>query len=233
MSYKYKQEAENAKNYIIKNKASFIEKFSSKKYFASDSSPVSLFMAGSPGAGKTEFSKRLVEKFTTKPIRIDADEIREFFDSYNGANADIFQAAATKGVHFLYDYALKEKINLILDGTFAYSDAIKNISRSLNKGRKVEIYFLYQDPVVAWEFTKKREAIEHRKVSKEVFISAFIDSRLNVNKAKMDFGDKLELNLVIKNFSTDFEEIKLNIDNIDRFLPKVYTGDNLNSCLLL
>ncbi|MBI4252728.1 zeta toxin family protein [Candidatus Uhrbacteria bacterium] len=30
------------------------------------------------GAGKTEISKRLTKRFQVKPVRIDADDIREF-----------------------------------------------------------------------------------------------------------------------------------------------------------
>ena len=47
-------------------------------------------MAGSPGAGKTEYSKRFVDgvkKDTGASIvRIDGDEIREILPQYNGSN---------------------------------------------------------------------------------------------------------------------------------------------------
>ena len=47
-----------------------------------DALPVSVFMAGSPGAGKTEFSKNIIsilEKNNEhKVIRIDGDDIRAF-----------------------------------------------------------------------------------------------------------------------------------------------------------
>lgn len=227
------QQSQSAKNYIIKNRKALIKKFVGDKSILPDPNPVSLFMAGSPGAGKTEVSKRLIEQFNTKPVRIDADEIREFCPDYSGANAHIFQDAATKGVHILYDYALAKKLNLILDGTFAYSKAVENVSRSLEKDRKVIIYYLYQDPKIAWEYTQKREALEHRKVSKEIFIAAFVNSRLNINETKRSFGDRVELNLVINNFNANFEKIILNIDNVDQYLPTVYDVDNLSNFLLV
>jgi signal recognition particle GTPase len=39
--------------------------------------PAASFMAGTPGAGKTEVSKRFLDKFTATPIRIDADDFRQ------------------------------------------------------------------------------------------------------------------------------------------------------------
>ena len=82
--------------------------------------------------GGTCFSKRLISHFKQKPIRIDADEIRAMCEGYTGCNAHIFQKAATKGVNILYDYALKNNLNVILDGTFAYGSSLENIERSLN-----------------------------------------------------------------------------------------------------
>jgi predicted ABC-type ATPase len=189
-------------------------------------------MAGSPGAGKTEVSKRLVAKFTQKPIRIDADEIRALCPGYSGPNAHLFQRAASKGVHLLYDYALDRGLNVILDGTFAYADAQKNIERSLEHGRKVEIYFVYQNPVQAWDFTKKREEIECRRVSKEVFVDSFFKSRENVNAAKQTFGNRIELNLLIKDLLKSFEQLELNIGTVDNYLKRVYTREELQNLLI-
>ena len=106
-------------------------------------------------------------------LRIDADEIRVICPGYTGTNAHLFQKAANKGVNLLYDHALHNNINCIMDSTFAYGGASKNIERSLKYSRRVEIWFVYQDPVRAWEFTKAREAREARRVSKDVFIKTF------------------------------------------------------------
>ncbi|MCK5212144.1 zeta toxin family protein [Candidatus Parcubacteria bacterium] len=81
-------------------------------------SPVTIFMAGSPGAGKTEFSKNMIIKLNNKydyPIvRIDADEIRELCPDYNGNNSHLFQGAVSTGVNKLYDHVLKKKYNVLL-----------------------------------------------------------------------------------------------------------------------
>ncbi len=216
-----------AAKWVKANRRLIIDGFCTADKCVPDTHPVTLFMAGSPGAGKTEVSKQLTRRFKEKPLRIDADEIRSLCPGYVGADAHVFQEAATKGVHILYDHALKKSINVILDGTFAYGNALENIERSLAHTRKVEIYFIYQDPLQAWNFTKKREEIEHRNVSKEVFIKSFMRSRENVNAAKVRFGSKVELNLLIKDFETDFEELALNIDKIDPHLKRAYNEDEL------
>lgn len=226
------KQSEDAFKWIKEHHKLVIEKFATSAEIISDTQPISLFMAGSPGAGKTEFSKRLISRFKQKPIRIDADEIRAMCKGYEGGNAHIFQKAATKGVNILYDYALKNGLNVILDGTFAYGSSLENIQRSLNHKRSVEIYFIYQDPVQAWEFTKKREEIEHRKVSQEVFIKSFFKSRENTNEAKAHFAGSVELNLIIKDFEKDLERLEINIPSIDHYIEKRYTEDELKNILL-
>lgn len=81
---------------------------------------------------------------------------------FTGTNSEIVQGASALGVGVekLYDSALKNKQNLILDGTFAaYDKSFSNVQRSLKRGRVVEIFYLYQDPRIAWDFTKKREEL--------------------------------------------------------------------------
>lgn len=223
---------EAAYQYIKEHKQELIERFANPKIYKPDSRPVSLFMAGSPGAGKTEASKRLIEQFGGKlPVRIDADDIRAIFPNYTGANSHIFQRACTLGINLLFNYVLHNNMSVILDGTFAYERAMENIERSLNHNRRVIIYYLFQDPAVAWRFTKIREEKEGRRVSKEVFINSFIRVRENVASAKAHFGDKIILNLIIKDFTKNFEEPYPNADVIDKYLPKVYAKEELDKLL--
>src|SRR3989339_1846356 len=97
--------AEEAKIFIKKEKRALIKKFADLEKFPPFEEPFSFFMAGSPGAGKTEFSKRLIEIMAPISIvRIDADEIKEFIPQYNGKNSDIIQGAASIGVDNLNYY---------------------------------------------------------------------------------------------------------------------------------
>ncbi len=225
--------SDTAVNFVKTERRKLIEKFANPQVCQPTEHPVSLFMAGSPGAGKTEVSKRLMEKFDTrKPIRIDADEIRELLPNYTGNNSHIFQRACSKGVDQLHDYAIKNNLNIILDGTFSSEkNSFKNITRSIKHGRRIEVYYIYQDPALAWKFTKTREAKEGRRISKEIFIETFIAARENVNKAKEVFGDKIELNLIVKDFDKNLEEIKQNISNVDMYRPKIYTVDKLKEVI--
>lgn len=226
------KQSEAALDFIKKNRHLLLDKFADKNVYLPDKKPVSLFMAGFSGAGKTEISKRLIEKFSNKPIRIDADDIRAIIPGYVGSNSYVFQAAASKGVNILYDHVLRNNLNVIMDGTFAYKNVQENIKRSLDHNRDVEIYYIYQDPKIAWEYTQKREEIEHRRVSKEVFITSFFKARENVTMIKSDFGSKIELNLIIKNFKTGIEKIHLNIASVDDYIPLNYNPLDLDKLLV-
>lgn len=77
--------------------------------------PVSVFMAGSPGAGKTEASKVLLEEFGESILRIDPDDLRSEFADYSGNNSWLFQAGISILVDKVHDLALKQKQSFLLD----------------------------------------------------------------------------------------------------------------------
>ncbi len=232
---------EKSKSWIRSNKKMLIEKFIGDISYIPDVAPFSMFMAGSPGAGKTESSKRFIKDFikrynretgnTKKQInvvRIDPDEIRELIPGYNGANAELFQGAVSLGVEKLYDYVIAKKLSVVVDGTFAnYTVAHKNIKRAVDKKRKVGIFYIYQDPLVAWDFTKKREDEDGRHIKKATFIEAFFKAKINVNKIKADFGINIEVLLIIKNYKNDVYRTRFNVDNIDNYLKIKYTKKSL------
>ena len=232
MTEEEQEVSDEAFRYVKSHSDEIIQKFAGQS--VSVSTPVSLFMAGSPGAGKTEVSKGLMRQFETVPVRIDADEIRALCPGYTGANAHLFQKAATKGVHILYDHALHKKLHAILDGTFAYGDSIKNIQRSLDERRKAELWFVYQDPIKAWEFTKAREAMEARRILKDVFIKTFLLAKENTKLAKTHFAASLTLNLLVKNTDNTDGRLQLNIqaDQLDPYIGRAYTAEELDRILV-
>ncbi|MEI8344422.1 MAG: zeta toxin family protein [Candidatus Moraniibacteriota bacterium] len=232
---------EKSKSWIRSNKKMLIEKFIGDISYIPDIAPFSMFMAGSPGAGKTESSKRFIKDFikrynretgnTKKQInvvRIDPDEIRELIPGYTGANAELFQGAVSLGVEKLYDYVIAKKLSVVVDGTFAnYAVAHKNIKRAVDKKRKVGIFYIYQDPLVAWDFTKKREDEDGRRIKKTTFIEAFFKAKINVNKIKVDFGNNIEVLLIMKNYKNDVYRTRFNVDKIDNYLKIKYTKKSL------
>ena len=210
----------------------FYSLFASNEKYKAFSSPATIFMAGSPGAGKTEFSKNMIIKFNNKydyPIvRIDADEIRELCPGYNGNNSHLFQGAVSIGVNKLYDYVLKKKYNVLLDSTFSsLKYAKENIERAINRDREVDVYYIYQNPVIAWEFTLKREKIENRKITLDVFVEDFFKAKENVNEVKHIFKKKVNIHLIKKDYNNGIEKYWINIDKIDNYIKFVYTQNSL------
>lgn len=222
-----------AQKFIQKNKPFLFKKFADDAVYIADDFSVTVFMAGSPGAGKTEVSRGLVDQFSSPAVRIDADEIRSLCHGYTGDNSHLFQSAASIGVDALYNYCLDRNFNMVVDGTFAHQKTISNIEKSLAKGRKVVIYFVYQDPQIAWDFTKKREIVEQRRITRESFIHGYQLSMKNVSDAKTQFGDQIELNLLVKSLSNDeVSAIYTDILEVDSYLNKIYTTEELENIII-
>jgi len=236
---------EQSKSWVKANKKTIIERFVGNNSYIQDIDQFAIFMAGSPGAGKTEVSRWFIKEFIKlylskaekkHPVpqitRIDPDEIREIIPGYNGANAELFQGAASLGVEKIYDYVMSKNLSVVVDGTLSnYSAAYKNIKRAVDKKRKVGVFYIYQDPIIAWDFTKKREETDGRHISKATFIESFFKARINTNKLKEDFGNKIQIFLIIKNYDNGIEKTKFNIDNIDNYLKIKYTKKSLTKKL--
>lgn len=227
--------ADEACDFVRQNKKMIIERFAGDDFPPAEH-PVSFFMAGSPGAGKTEFSRRLIMLQSgtgAGPIvRIDGDEIRGLLPGYVGGNAYLFQRAISIGVSKIHNYALKKNKNFILDGTFSRLEkARENLNRSIKASRGVIVVYVYQEPLIAWKFTQKREVEEGRSIPKDVFIERFLGAWMVVQAIKKDFGDSIKLWLVEKNLETNFEKISLNISGIDAYIPKRYSKEELESIL--
>ncbi len=199
--------------------------------------PSSYFMAGSPGAGKTEYSKSFIQQLQQKYperkiVRIDADDIRDYIPQYDHSNAMLIQGAASLGVEYLLDYVIKHRQDFLLDATFAdYAKAYQNITRCLHRNRKIGITYIYQDPFVAWDFTKKRKRVEGRPVPKDTFINAFFTAKENVDRIKNEFGKRVELDLIIKNVNQKVEKAEFNIDRVADYLQIEYTPQTLGELL--
>lgn len=220
--------SELAKKFVKANKKEIKEHFAGDSICLPDENPVSIFMAGSPGAGKTEFSKWFLKVTEMPAVRIDTDEARDYIPHYDGHNASVVQGAASMAVEYIHDHVIKKKKNMVLDATFAnYEISLSNVKRSLNKGRHVEIFYLYQDPLVAWKFTQYREKLEGRIVPKEIFVESFFKAGENVNKVKKEFGKQLQLHIAIKNFENGLEKFKLNVESIDPYVNMIYNRTSL------
>ena len=228
---------EQALDWVKVNKDKLINKFCNPNTYPSYDNPFSIFMAGSPGAGKTEFATTFIEEeekknTSMKIVHIDADSIKKEIPMYNGKNSVELHPASVVGIEKIHDFTLKNDQNFILDGTFAnHAISKKNIERSIKKERKVGIFYIYQDPIASWGFTKIREEKEGRIVPKAVFINAFIESKKNVSLIKESFNKDVEVHLIIKNLESGLRKTYFNINSIDNYIKKKYIIGELNKLI--
>ncbi len=229
-----------AEVFARQNKKRIAKELTDIAKFAPDEQTFSVFMAGSPGAGKTEYSKNLIESLERyqkhKVIRIDGDDLRHYLPDYRGSNSYLFQGAISIIVDKIHDVAIDNKQTFLLDGTFSkYEKSARNIKRSLDKGRQVRIFYVYQKPEVAWKFTIARETLEGRNIPKSAFIERFIESRHTIDRIRKDFDERVVIFLVKKNFEThaveEVVEIKADGPQIEHYVGVGYTKDDLEKLL--
>jgi len=234
--------------YAKENRNEIARRLTDPAIFVSEANPVSVFMAGSPGAGKTEASIELLniegagETETensiellnleatdgTKVLRIDPDELREELQGYTGENAWLFQRAVIPIVERIHDLALKQKQSFLLDGTLSsYNVAEKNIQRSLKRGRMVQILYVYQEPQQAWQFVQARELDEGRRIKPEDFVRQYFDARVVVNRLKTEFGKAIQVDLLMKNNDGSHQFYRAGVDQIDNHIPEKYSVEDV------
>nr|WP_256581878.1 zeta toxin family protein [Pseudomonas sp. S09G 359] len=225
--------SEEALRFARSNKKSIARRLTDRAIYPPEESPVSVFMAGSPGAGKTEASIALVNLFADVSIlRIDPDELRNEFAAYQGANSWLFQRGVSILVEKIIDHALDQRQSFLLDGTLSnLKVASRNIERSLKKGRFVQILYVYQNPMLAWDFVKAREEAEGRRIRKEHFIEQYFAARDVVNALKLEYGGDVHVDLLIKHIDNSGRLYKAGVDKIDYHIPEQHTRADLEARL--
>lgn len=215
------------------NRASICRRLTDKEIYSPEKSPVSVFMSGSPGSGKTESSKELIAFISDEKMRVlrlDPDDLREEFKEYDGSNSYLFQQAVIILVERTMDFIFKNNQSFLLDGTLAsYSVAYKNIQRSLKKDRKVLIIFVYQRPELAWEFVQAREKVEGRKILPTNFVEQFFGSQEVIKKLKEEFGDKIQVDMLLKDNDGSHRAYHSNVSDLQNHLKTNYTLEEVNN----
>ncbi len=232
LTAKQKDIQEKAIAHAKKIKKIFAKEFTNKEKYPKEENPVSVFMAGSPGAGKTEASKALLDEFNGNVIRIDADEFRGQFDDYTGNNSWLFQPAVSILVEKIHDLVIKNSQSFLLDGTLTNFDkAVKNIERSIKRNRMVQILYVYQEPFRAWEFVQAREKVEGRNIPLDRFIEQYFAARDTVNNLKKKFDGDIKVDLLLQDRNNQQRLYKANIDFIDNHVDEKYTPAALETLL--
>jgi len=138
-----------------------------------------IFLAGAPWAWKTEFIKSLPKKIDF--FFIDIDWYRGYFNNYDWKNSKNFQKAISSVVNKVVKYCFQNDIKFILDWTFkSLIHSKRNIDNCKRKNRKVEIYFIFQNPYISYYYTFLRELDEKRNIPVDWFIECFYNSIENI-----------------------------------------------------
>ena len=219
------------------NKKVIAKRYTDKNVYPAESHPISVFMAGSPGAGKTESAEALIAKFSDSHsvLRIDTDLLRAEFKEYDGFNSSLFQAATSILADKIHDLALEQKQSFIFDGTLSnFERSIENIERSLSakRNREVFIIYVYQDPLQAWDFVKQRAIKDGRYIPREAFIEQYFSARKNVNKIKELYLSKVKVDVVIKNIDGSVLKYIENAQSIDSEVKEQYSKSTLQQIIV-
>jgi predicted ABC-type ATPase len=224
--------ADEALLFAKANRREIAKRLTDTSIYVPEEYPVSIFMAGSPGAGKTEASLEFLARFEARSVRIDPDLLRAEIPAYSGGNSYLFQRAVSVLVDKLHDQVLKQNQSFLLDGTSANFETVaRNIRRSLRRGRFVLILYVYQDPELAWRFVTAREQVEGRNIPLSEFVRQYFSARNVVNRLKIEFGHAVTVDILIKNESGSTRLYKENIQRIDDHVPEIYDQSSLERTL--
>lgn len=223
---------EAALDFVSKNRRKIARELTDPAIYPTEKLPVAVFMAGSPGAGKTEASQALIEQLGGPVLRIDPDDYRKLLPGYNGRNSSLFQRAVSRIVDKVLDEAFGKGQSFILDGTLSsYDVASRNVARALAEGRVVQILYVFQEPCQAWKFVREREALDGRNIPVEVFIEQYFSARDVVNRLKGELGRKIKVDLIIKNLDGGNRVYEGNIQAIDGYVKENYNTQSLREAL--
>ena len=220
----------NQKTWVKTHKKSFANDIIARSGAVPDGNPTAIFMAGLPGAGKTEFSKQLLKIYDYKAVRLDMDEIATQIEGYRPEQADLFRGGASELLNKTFDLVIRRQLDFIMDGTFSSKNAKNNVSRALGHGYTIKIVYIYQDPKLAWIFTKEREKSERRAIDKNGFINSYFNTIENVKTILQDQkGQKLTLDIVTKNAYNKIHNWFQNVSysEIDKLVNNCYNRDTL------
>ena len=224
---------QQAIKFAKKNRTAIANELTDRERFPPEDEPVAVFMAGSPGAGKTETSREFLQEVeATNVIRLDPDELRHYFEQYTGDNSFLFQRAVSFIVERTLDNAFKRKQSFLLDGTLSnYAIAEKNIIRAIDRGRDVLVLFVYQSPELAWKFVQSREKVEGRRINPEIFVEQFLDSQAVVRKLKQQFGGQIKIDLLLKDNEGGTRMYHANIQAVENHVKQKFTRETLTTLI--
>jgi Holliday junction resolvasome RuvABC DNA-binding subunit len=93
--------------------------------------------------------------------------------------------------------------------------------------------YVYQDPLLAWEFVKARELTEGRNIPKAEFIRQLFAAKEVVRKLKRSYRLQLKVDLIVKDTDGSNQAVELNVDpdQIDALVTFGYSATELDRIL--
>ncbi len=163
---------------------------------------IALFMAGSPGAGKTEFIRRLLSDDQHVWYYIlDLDEIRSWMPKYKWKYAEKYTKWAIKILEMLIDECIHNEYPFVLDGTFTSTKAMeRNIERLINKNYKIGVFYIHTVPELAWLYTLYRGKDEWRLIPVSRFIRDYYLAPENICLFSEKYQEAIDIYIVNKKY---------------------------------
>ncbi len=218
-------------DWVRANKKKIARKLLEQLGHSGSENPAGIFTAGLPGSGKTEFTVELIEELDTKPLRLDMDEFAEMIEGYRPQIADAFRKGASSILTEVYTKVIRQRVNFLFDGTLAHGRALENIQRATKRGYTIKVYYIHQDPVRAWDFTKDRELVEKRGIGRSGFIQTY--SKLYENlRALQSSGYNVTISVVIKGEDNKVKARHEDVKNIFDYTGPVLAADELKRVII-
>ena len=162
--------------------------------------PKAIFLAGSPGSGKSYLSKQLIPKGF---ISINVDDTYEELLKSSGLSTKIkdfnpdqlskaasMMGQATKSTKEKFEDLSKQLKNIIIDGTGAASNPILNKKQELETlGYECFMIVIYTSPMTSLERNKQRD----RSLPADVLLRTWLSVYKNIDIYKKEFGNNFAI----------------------------------------
>ena len=161
------------------------------RQFFKDNKPtkakVAFFMAGIPGAGKTEFTDNAI-KDSPELISIEHDQLVEYIEDYKPEAYYNYRKSGSTLVSRIFKECLSHGYAFVFDGTLSHDNGVRNINKCFKHGYRVIVVYIVQDTNMAWELTQARELVKKRAIEKKGFIETC--NKINANLLKIFLSNK-------------------------------------------
>lgn len=140
------------------------KRVSGNSALSSQEQPIGVLLGGQPGAGKSYATMRIKERLNSNVLIINGDEFRSYHKHYEdfyqlyGKDASKYTGAfAGKMVEKVRDEAIKNKFNVVIEGTFRTVETpLKELNNFKERGYKAEVIICTCPKELSWESTIKR-----------------------------------------------------------------------------